>query len=162
MRTILFTVGIILSLLLITIIVIVGYAFIEGPRLDRESHIWVDTVVPQIIKTWDVQTMLDNGSPEFLQATPRASAQGMFSSFSNGLGKFIKYDGSTGEAGIQIDNGSQTITAKYVATGEYVKGTAEINITAIKRHERWEILGFTVNLRPSSQSLHEDATSSPL
>lgn len=149
LRAVLFVLGgIIAALVLLGIGTIARTASFTGPALDKESQAWVDATVPQIVSTWNVRTMLDDSSPQLLQIMTKQEVQALFSEFSTILGPFKRYDGSVGGSA-EVNNGSSP-TAGYVATAEFTKGTAKINITAIMQDNKWEIYGFHVELSTST------------
>jgi hypothetical protein len=70
----------------------------------------------------------------------------LFSSLAARLGALKKYNGSTGEAGIDINIGHKFTTAEYTANTDFVGGSAEIVIRGIKENNAWKILEFHVKV----------------
>lgn len=148
MRKILMVLGGIFVAILIAVVIYFIYLFVFiGPVLDKESKAWVDEIMPKIITTWDVNELINDGSTEFLNTVPREEIENLFSTLSTALGIFEKYNGSIGEAGIEIHNGQKTIRAKYIVEADFTKQLAEIDIRGIKENGAWKIFGFHVNIK---------------
>jgi hypothetical protein len=139
--------GGIFAAIIIALVIYFAYFFIFiGPVLDKESKAWVDEIVPKIVATWDVDKLVKNGSSEFLNTVSREEIEKLFFTLSTELGTLEKYNGSKGEAGIEIHNGQKTTRAKYLAEADFVKRSAEINVQGIKEKGVWKISGFYVRL----------------
>jgi hypothetical protein len=124
-----------------------GYFFaVVQPGLDKESRAWIDDVVPRIVATWDVNEAFNDSSSNLLQITSRDELKSLFAALSSKLGAFKKYDGATGEAGIEINNGHESTTAEYLARAEFSNGAAEMHIRGIKEYGHWKILEFHVDV----------------
>ena len=136
--------GIFLAILLVGI-AFYGYTALSGKSLDRESKAWVDKIVPEVVSSWDSQKLIDNGSSEFLQVSSTENIKAGFSQLVDQFGSMKTYVESKGEAGIHLNNFSQTITAEYTAEVQFEKGTAEIYIQGIKENNQWKVRNFQVS-----------------
>ncbi|MEO6536598.1 MAG: hypothetical protein ABIT47_02825 [Candidatus Paceibacterota bacterium] len=120
------------------------YASIKGTAYDKESKAWVDNEVPKIVSNWNSNELIDHSSPELLVIMNKDQANAFIASARDGLGSMKKYNGSTGESGIHINNGKQTISAEYVAKADFEKGSADIDIRLLKEGGIWKILYFHI------------------
>ncbi|MFA5073297.1 MAG: hypothetical protein WC539_05310 [Nitrospirota bacterium] len=112
---------------------------------DKQSQGFVDALVPVIAADWDMQVIRNHASKEF-NATIDYDTLEQFLELLHGLGELQQYNGSIGEATITISllHGI-IITADFEASADFESGSAEILISLVKRDDRWQILGFTVN-----------------
>jgi hypothetical protein len=150
-RTLIIIAGVFASLVVIgTMYFLYFFTFVQ-PALNKESKAWVDETVPRIVTTWNVDETINNSSPELLQIMSREDIKVLFSTRSTKLGPFKKYNGSTGEAGIEINIGHKFTTAEYTARTNFINGAAEISIRGIKENGAWKILEFHVNVIQSEQ-----------
>lgn len=141
------------------IIMILGYVFLAvivlliagaasvaviGKRLDKDSKAYVDAALPAIITEWDVSELQKRASPEYDDSVDYDDVEDYFTSLQQ-LGKLEEYKGSTGDSNITISLSGYEITADYIANADFEKGSAEIQISLIKRDGSWQILDFKVN-----------------
>jgi len=84
--------------------------------------------------------------------TTTASVKRFQHSRLNWVHLFKEYDGSTGEAGVDINSGREMTTAQYVAEVDFTKGTANVTIEGIKENGAWKILYFYVSIVDAGQS----------
>jgi len=126
------------------------FIFVQ-PELNQESKAWVDSTIPKILTNWNVNEMVNDSSPELMQTTSESDVSKLFSTLSSKLGAFKKYDGSTGEAGVDINNGREMTTAQYVAEADFTEGTANVTIEGIKENGVWKILYFYVSIVGAGQ-----------
>jgi hypothetical protein len=144
MNKFLIILGCIFSGILVTVVGLFVYGSIVGPKLDRESKAWVDTVLPEIIATWDVNVIINNSSSELLKLSPRKNFEKLFTALYAELGQLREYKGAAGESWIHVNNGVKTITMKYLAEAVFTKGSAQIAIQGIKEADGWKLLSFYV------------------
>lgn len=116
-----------------------------GRKLDKQSQMYVDEVLPKIVSDWQANQLIKRASPELLKATPDNKIRSLFSAFSKRLGNLKNYKGSRGEANIffRFPEG-RTVTATYVCDANFERGPASIQIRIILRNKTWQILELHV------------------
>lgn len=132
-----------LALILVVIAALIGLS-VMGKKLDKESRIFVDAAVPAIVSNWDVRELQQRASPEFEASVDYDEVEEYFGSLQD-LGTFQEYKGSEGDSNITLSLAGYEITADYTANAEFEAGSAEIQVSLIKRDGRWQILDFKVN-----------------
>ena len=147
MKIFLMILGAIFILILLAIGGLLAYSVINGTTLDHESKAWIDSVVPQIISPWDSEKLMGYGSSEFLKTVSKKDIDSTFTQLKKGLGPFVKYNGSIGEAGISINNFRQHITARYTVTANFQNGPVEVFVQGIKEDGQWKIYNIHVTLK---------------
>ncbi len=140
-------------------VTILGYAFIVfiilmiasvaglvalGKKYDKESKAFVDTAVQAIAADWDIEELQKRASAEFNDEVDYESLAEDFITLQQ-LGKLVEYKGSTGDSNITISLSGYAITADYTATAEFEAGSAEMQVSLVRREGRWQILDFSVS-----------------
>jgi len=120
------------------------YGFTHGPSLDKESKAWVDAIVPQVVSKWNADAFLQDSSSELKQTQSKAQISQLMTAFSNQFGPMKKYEGSTGQSLINVNNFHATITAEYRADIVFANGSTTVDILGIKENGQWKILTFLV------------------
>jgi hypothetical protein len=146
MKTFLMILGGIFGVLILSAVGLLIFAYISsgGPELDLESKAWVDSVVPEIVSSWDENKFKENSNYRLLETTDNESILKLLSTLEDQFGDLKNYQGSEGQAGIRVNNGVKTITAEYIAHAEFETGMAQIEIQGIKEEDKWTILRFFV------------------
>jgi len=135
--------GIFLCVLVAGGVIFAVLAF-SGSRLDKESKAYVDEVVPKICGDLKMNTLMNFAAPNLVNS-PKADMEKVFTLY-NKLGKFIKFNESTGQANISYttQNG-KVVTARYSAKVDFETGPARIDIGLIKEKDAWKIMSFYIN-----------------
>ncbi len=143
-KTLMILGGVFLVLVIIGAIGI-GILAVKGSALDKESKAYVDRVTPIILADLNQKTLFKYADEELKKSVSAEDFKKIFKFFGR-LGKFKKYEGSTGQANISVTTTSgKVITGRYAANAEFEKGPATVRITVIKRNTGWKILGFYIN-----------------
>ena len=100
---------------------------------------------PIILANLNKETLFKYASDELKNSASPEDVDKIFTWFIK-LGQFKEYKGSKGQTNISVttEKGKQ-ITGVYQAQAEFEKGPATINITAIKKGDKWQVLGFHIN-----------------
>ena len=125
------------------------YGNLTGPSLDKESKLWVDKVVPEILSTWSPEILIQNSSSEFLNVVSKETIKNSLIESSEVLGSLKEYKGSRGESGIHIGGQGKVITAEYVVEIDFEKGSATIFIQSVKENGEWKIRNFALSPQDS-------------
>jgi hypothetical protein len=130
----------------IVLLLIIAVAFMAytGRGLDQESKAYADDAVVAIASQWNEQDLTDRASPQFMATVKDPADLDRVVGVWRTLGPLKKYDGSKGEANINLGSGGRTITAVYVARVEFDHNSARIKISLTKSDGAWKILGFYV------------------
>ena len=117
----------------------------RGEALDASSKAYADRTIPLIVSTWSEQALLQNASPEFLRAAPKAELDRYFAAFAK-LGPLVHYDGAKGQSTMaEIAGKGEIVTARYAAHAEFAHGAAEIDLGIVQRQGHWKIFAFHVD-----------------
>lgn len=132
----------VLALFLLLVAGVVSFIII-GNNLDRESRIFVDQAVPAIVSDWNIAELQVRASREFDQSVDYRQLEQFFEVLHE-LGDLEEYRGAVGESKITVSLYGVTVTAEYVAAVDFEAGSAEFELTLIKRDGQWQILGFRI------------------
>ncbi len=133
---------VIFSISLIVIIILMSRS---DEKLNKESKLYVDNVLPIILKDLDEKTFLKFASPELKKAVPKEKFHKIFNIYKK-LGKFEKYIGSKGKAKKSFTlKGQKWIYANYIAAAKFTNGDAKIKLTVIKENGNWYIYYFKIS-----------------
>jgi hypothetical protein len=135
--------GLCASLFLLLVILISFIAY-TGHGLDKESKSYADSAVVAIASQWNEKDLTDRASPEFMATVKDPVDLDRQVGMWRLLGPLKKYDGSKGEANMNIGPRGKTITAVYVARAEFDHGSATIRLSLIKSDRAWKIFSFRV------------------
>lgn len=139
-------VGVIALVTLVFLVAVVAVVAVKGRGLDKESKGYADNIIVAIVSNWNERALLDQASPEFLNACPATCTDTLFNQAGK-LGALARYLGSKGQANINVSIGKGTIiTATYIARATFANGAASIKLDIVKRDGTWRILGFFVHL----------------
>jgi hypothetical protein len=143
--------SIVLGVVLLALAALVAFMRMQGGHLDKSSKAYVDTVVPKIVSNWSSDDLLREGSRSLKETVSRNELVAMFGQLST-LGPLIKYEGSEGKARILINplQGRQ-VSAKYVAEAKMARGHVTVDITLVAEEGAWQVNGFYVHPRASSE-----------
>ncbi len=124
-----------------------------GKKWDKESHAYVDAAVQAIVADWDIAELQKRASPELDDAVDYESLEEDFNALQQ-LGSLVEYKGSTGDSNITLSLSGYAITADYTAAADFEEGSAELQISLIRRGGQWQILDFSV--RPEAFTERKD------
>ncbi len=136
--------GYVFIVLIVLTIAGAGGLVVLGKKLDKESKAFVDTAVQAIAADWDITELQKRASSEFNDEVDYDSLAEDFTTLQQ-LGKLTEYKGSTGDSNITVSLSGFAITADYTATADFEEGSAEMQISLVRRGGRWQILDFTVS-----------------
>ncbi len=144
MKKILMTFGGIFIVLIVVGIIGFCVLFVKGAALDEQSKAYVDKVTPTILANLNKETLFQYASVELKNSASQEEFDEIFNWFAK-LGQFKEYKGSSGQANISVttERGKQ-ITGIYQAQAEFENGPATITVTAIKKGDDWQIMGFNI------------------
>ena len=133
---------------LLLLVILISYIAYTGRGLDQESKTYADSAIVAITSQWNESALTDRASPQFMAAVKDpANLDRAFGPWRT-LGPLKKYDGSKGDANMNIGPRGKIITAVYVARVEFDHNSARIKISLIKVDGAWKILGL--NIAPDS------------
>ena len=144
MKKALIVLGGIFGVLIVAGVIGLSILVVKGSALDEESKAYVDDVTPIILANLNQETLFQFASDELKNSASQGDFDKIFKWFRT-LGKFVEYKDSTGQANISVttQNGEK-ITAYYEAQAEFEAGPATIKVTAIKKGESWQVIGFNI------------------
>ena len=110
-----------------------------------ESKAYADAAIVAITSQWNEKDLTDRANPQFMAMVKDPADLDRVVGMLRSLGPLKKYDGSKGEAHIDLNwPRGKTITAVYVARAEFDRSSAQIKISLIRSDGTWKILGFHV------------------
>lgn len=138
--------GIIFLVFLIGGVSCVSVVAVFGLKHDKACRAYLDSNVPQIVTSWDVEELIKQASPRLLNTVPREKVEALFRACRERLGPLQEYKGSKGRIhfGANSKEGRLT-TGQYVAEARFEKAVAQISILVILEGSQWRIGGFYVN-----------------
>jgi len=105
------------------------------------------TVIQDVGKDWNPDTLQRYASPEFTKETPPEQVKAYLAGLSKRLGPLKKvgeFTAVTTQA--NAINGESTVTVKTsTPTASFEKGTASVSLTVIKRNDKWSVVNLFVN-----------------
>jgi hypothetical protein len=139
-----------IAVILIAVATAVGVTF--AIHLGPESKAFVDETVPKIVKSWDVQDLVDLASPDLLEAISRDEMDKVFEASAKRLGRLRTYTGSWQEsADIRLFDPRQShATFLYMTEAVFERGGATIGIQVKKRYGLRALLGRDTDWRVTS------------
>ena len=137
--------GVIFACLIVLGIILIPIAAHMRSKLDAESKVYVDRIVPLIVTSWDSKELLNNASPEFLKVAPADEIESMFKMFAEKLGGYKEFKDSKGGSFVNFTPQGKIITAAYITHVAFDRADATVRIRAIKHGENWQVLEFFVN-----------------
>jgi hypothetical protein len=116
-------------------------------QLGPDSKAYVDQTVPQIVKAWNTQDLVDRASPELLKAVDRGQLDKIFETSSQRLGYLKAYAGSWQESSdvSLLDVTGSHASYVYLTEVVFEKGGATIEIGISKRYGIRALLGFSTD-----------------
>lgn len=145
MRRLLYIIGAITLVLVVTLTVVIGVVAFEGNGLDAESKAFVDNAVPAITTSWSEDAFLERVTPELRKSARSDQLASFFGTLSQ-LGSLVEYQGAKGDSQMSYFTGTGgVISATYVAHARFQNGTATFRIVLLKRDEHWMIQNFHVD-----------------
>lgn len=135
---------------LFAIVIVTGlfgfaYLAVEGSALDEDSKAYVDEVTPRILSSLNRDTLFQYASEELKNSASPEEFDKIFSWFGK-LGKFIRYNGSNGQATISVTSqAGRQVTGAYSAQAEFESGPATVKVSVIQKGDAWKVMGFRIN-----------------
>jgi len=120
--------------------------FNNEESLKKQAKAYIDTVLPQIITSWDSKELLRNAHPELAKKNSAEQLDLLFFTYMN-LGSLKNYDESQGKVSIArwTVNGQTNLLCDYVTRLDFEKGSARIWVEVVKDYGQWSILSFIVD-----------------
>ncbi|MGH7278100.1 MAG: hypothetical protein ACREJG_05375 [Candidatus Rokuibacteriota bacterium] len=123
-------------------------------QLGPESKAYVDRTVPEIVKAWNAQDLVDRASPDLVRAVGRAELDRIFATSSKELGRLKAYGGSWQEkSDVSLLDIAPRASYVYLTEVVFENGGATIGIGVAKRYglgalvglpTDWKVTEFTV------------------
>ncbi|NQU16809.1 MAG: hypothetical protein HQ564_01980 [Candidatus Saganbacteria bacterium] len=137
-------------LVLLTIIAIIGVIaslvlnFINS-GLNQESKNYVDKTIKEMITSWNPEILIKQASPQLLKDISPHKIRVSFNAFKKRYGSLQKYEGSSGQVGVNIKKERKIFTAIYSINARFKRASAVIQVQLIRNNDQWQILAFQVN-----------------
>ncbi len=127
---------------LIAINVVLGFRSMF--QLWDTSRDFVDTAIPTIVGSWDVDALVDHASPTLLETTPPANLERSFTQFSQTLGQPQQYEQATCTVGPSFKREGKVTMSRCQAAIEFEKTTATIELDLVRQDAEWQIDRFSI------------------
>jgi hypothetical protein len=130
----------VLVIIVIAVLFSILFEFVasKGRQFDGSSKKFVDTHIPMFFSTLSRDELLPISTPETCESLK--SSVFLFSKLKE-LGKFEKYEGSSGQSDMRFDDTDFKfiITAEYVASGTFQNSSAKMDLRLIWDGTSWKI-----------------------
>ncbi|WP_029922654.1 hypothetical protein [Nevskia soli] len=121
-----------------------AYMAVIGPKLDVSSKAYVDQTVRKVALNWSADSLIAEGCSDFHKNASDEQIHAVFRHLAT-LGKLTEYQGSKGEANLNLTPKGLIVTAAYQARASFEHGEARFNVTVLQVGGEWRILGFYVD-----------------
>ncbi len=122
-----------------------GIRFLNNSALDRESKAFADSAIPAIVSEWNIRELMARSSSGFREKLRKKEFSNRFALFAR-IGKMKRYSPSVGDTNFNFSFSSGAeITADYSAIASFENGTAQVEVSLVKRGKKWLISDFRVN-----------------
>ncbi len=134
---------ILLCAVAVTVLLVAGAGFtilsVRGTTYDRESKVYAQRVLREILKKRDEKTLLSVASPELEKSATGAKLDALFKPL-NQLGNFENCEPVQGQAHISITLGkAEIVSARYTAKAFFSNGHALCVLGLIMHGDYWYV-----------------------
>ena len=146
MRTILAVIGALFLFALLSLIGLFAFGWQRMGPLKKEAVAYVDDALPDIVKGWNGEALLEHATPEFRAAlTPDKLEELMMSGISQ-FGPMTNYAGAECQVvRVEIQSGEgEHAEAECAATASFARVAANIRTTAVMRRKAWRLSALYV------------------
>jgi hypothetical protein len=123
----------------------VSYIAFSGRQLDASSKAFVDTNMPSFFSTLSKDELLKISTVQVRQSMSSDQVNQLFTKLKQ-LGQFQKYEGSKGEANIELNykNGTMIRTADYLASATFQNGPVQMDVKLVQNGGQWQMSDFAI------------------
>jgi len=126
------------------IVINVALGFRSMFQLWHTSRDFVDTAIPTIVGSWDVDALVDHASPTLLETTSLANLERSFTQFSQTLGQPQQYEQATCHVGPSFKREGKVTTSHCETAIEFEKTTATVELDLVQQDADWQIDRFSI------------------
>ena len=145
MKKFLIGLGVTFSVVVAALAILIPGAALRGTVLDNVSKAYVDIVTPIILADLNKETLFRYASDQ-LNSSAKAEEMNRIFDWFKKLGRFEKYNGSTGQAKMSLTTGEgKQSSGYYEAKADFSSGPATIKVTTVKIKGAWKIAGFRID-----------------
>lgn len=145
MKRFLVVLGVVFAVLIVLGVAGIVIAAVKGTALNKEGKAYVDEVVPKILADLRKETLLAYASEEFKNTVKPEEMDKIFTWFQK-LGRFTEHKVSPGQVNISVTPpAGKVITGRYVVQAQFDSGPAQVEITIVKKGDKWFVQFFKIN-----------------
>jgi len=115
-----------------------------APKVQKDAQTWVDTNVPEIVKTWNSDELVRRASAGLLKAASPEQFTALFKTMSEKLGPIKEYRGSRGETSLITSWTGIIKTGTFEPEAVFEKAPAVMLCRIIQQDGTWKIDEFRV------------------
>ncbi len=115
-----------------------------APKVQEDAQAWVDTNVPEIVKTWNSEELIKRASTGLLKAAPPEQFSALFKTMAEKLGPMKEYKGSRGETTLTTSLTGIKRTGRFEPEAVFAKAPAVMLCRIVWQDGTWKIDEFRV------------------
>lgn len=127
--------------------------------ISDEAGKFADTSITAICTTWDVNALNSRAAPELTAQNPPGTLENVVATLKESLGPMKSFTSHITNINAKNENGQSWVEVQVSATGQFEKGPGELELTLLKRGDKWSILKFYGGPMGSSPPPANDKTS---
>jgi hypothetical protein len=146
MKTTLIIIGAIVAFCCVGGIVFGLFAWRTGTGVMAEAQQFGDETLAAVGKNWDAEELWRRGTAEFHEQVPRSEVEALMRTLSGAVGPYRSIESRVTGINYQSNTADGTyLRTEYSGLAQFEKGTATVEMTLLRRGERWGVLKFNVS-----------------
>ena len=147
--------GLAIPVVILVIAIFYGLVIYKGSHANDESEAFVNTVVPVVLAAMNRETFFKYADDTLINSATPDRFDRIFTWFST-LGAMQKYNGSSGQANVNLGFSGISFSADYEARATFDKGDAVVKVSAVRRNGNWKITGFGISSPALTQTSNDN------
>ena len=122
---------------------LIGYIVYNNAKgVSDDAGKFGDASITAICTNWDANALNARAAPELLDQNPEGTLEKVVDTLRNSLGPMKSFTSHITNLNAKTENGQSWVEVQMVANGQFEKGPGEIELTLLKRGDKWSILKF--------------------
>ncbi len=101
-----------------------------------------DASITAICTTWDANALKARAAQELIDQNPEDALDKVVQTLDNSLGPMKSFTSHITNINAKSENGQSWVQVDMSAVGQFEKGQGELELTLLKRGDKWSILKF--------------------
>lgn len=162
MKKFLMVMGAIFVFLIVAFSAVFGAFWVKGSRMDRESKVYVETIMPSLLAEFTTENFIKNVAPANRPSVDRASMDKFTAQVASEFGAYKSSGPLTGEATINFGAGGQMmISAVYTAKVQFEKRPAMMRVVLVSDGQAWSLARVDFNMNDEDKPAPDKPASAP-